>query len=1026
MIDINTYRQRIGSFKQPGQRKSKISNLRTKGKVNPSSFRNILHFLVVLLALTLSVSFHTEPENQVNYGKELQSHSISSHSTQKENLYNQVLSSAQPQLVLENNFYARCTYGNRNNRGIKLSHWNAGSAHLPNKLDEIESVISRHHPLIFGISESNLHKKHQLQDVQIQDYELITAETLDNPKLQYSRVVVYKHSSIVGKVRSDLMNNEFSSIWLECGLPNKKKFLVCNFYREWQYLGQGADKSSLDVKQQLSRWVSFIDQFERALDTGMEIYCLGDANLDFLTWTKTDLNPQHRSVKQKPLIIAIFDRILSRGVKQLVTTFTHSWPGQENSGLDHFYTNAPGKVSSLQILNEGHSDHKIIHAVRVSKSIKSQARYVKKRSYKNFDENAFMEEVKKTSWWEVYSCEDANEAAAIFTTKLSKILDRHAPVRTFQTRTNFAPWLSEETKHLMKDRDRAQLWASSTQNQTDWASYRVLRNKITKRLKSEKKDWQKNKLEECSNESGKLWANIKGWLNWSSSSTPSQLFHEGRMETSPISIASIMNHFYIEKVQTIRAELPEARVDPLQELRKQMRNSRSRFTIKPVHPDLILQILTSLRNSKATGVDHVDTFVLKMIKNEITPAITHIVNLSIRSSRFPNIWKHSKIIPLFKPGAKDKLSTKSYRPVALLPVVSKVLERVVFMQIVEYMDKNKLFHPNHHGFRLLHSTTTAMIQMYDTWVEAIDRGEMAGVTLIDQSAAFDCVDHGILKDKLKLYGFDEAALGWIEDYLASREQSCYVESFLSPALPVSVGVPQGSILGPLIYCIFTNDFPETVHGGDCTMEPMETDMRPLPQYRCHCVECGGVAVYADDSTYTASDSDQDKLSEKLSEKFEIMADYLTANRLKVNSDKTHLMVMTTQQYRRLHPTTVSITTEAGVIEATQVERLLGAFIHQDMKWTEYIRNNDNSLLHCLNQRLGALKKVSRSASFQARLTVANGIFMSKLIFMIALWSGCQEFLINSLQVCQNKAARVVTKRDFSTPIKQLLKECGWR
>ena len=146
--------------------------------------------------------------------------------------------------------------------------------------------------------------------------------------------------------------------------------------------------------------------------------------------------------------------------------------------------------------------------------------------------------MRKTSWWAVYSCEDANEAAEIFTSKLNKILDRHAPVKTFQTRTNFAPWLSDETKQLMKERDRAQLWASSTHNQTDWASYRAFRNKVTKRLKSEKKDWQKRKLEECSNESGKLWANIKGWLNWSSSSTPSKLFHEGRMETSPISIAS--------------------------------------------------------------------------------------------------------------------------------------------------------------------------------------------------------------------------------------------------------------------------------------------------------------------------------------------------------------------------------------------------------------------------------------------------------------------------------------------------------
>ena len=264
-----------------------------------------------------------------------------------------------------------------------------------------------------------------------------------------------------------------------------------------------------------------------------------------------------------------------------------------------------------------------------------------------------------------------------------------------------------------------------------------------------------------------------------------------------------------------------------------------------------------------------------MIKNEITPAITHIVNLSIKTSVFPTLWKHSKVIPLFKPGAKDKLNAKSYRPVALLPVASKVLERVVFLQIVEYMDKNKLFHPNHHGFQSLHSTTTTMIQMYDTWVEALEKSEMAGVAMIDQSAAFDCVDHVILKAKLELYGFNKEALAWMEDYLADRRQSCHVESFTSPSLAVSVGVPQGSILGPLIYCIFTNDFPETVHGTDCQVRPAETDT--LPQFRCHCKICGGIAVYADDSTYSVSDKNQENLSDKLSENFSLMADYLTAN-----------------------------------------------------------------------------------------------------------------------------------------------------
>ena len=234
---------------------------------------------------------------------------------------------------------------------VHRMHGFAGPAHLPNKLDQVEQVISCYSPHIFGISEANLFAKHNINEVQMKDYELITAKTMENPRLQYSRVVVYKHSSIISKVRTDLMSEEFSSIWIECGLPRKRKFLVCNLYREWQYLGQGEDRSSLDVNNQLARWLIFIDQFERALATGLEVYCLGDVNIDFLTWTKTDLDPQHKTVKLKNLISVLFDRILSQGVKQLITTATHSWPGQEDSGLDHFYTKFPlFKFSSLAIL----------------------------------------------------------------------------------------------------------------------------------------------------------------------------------------------------------------------------------------------------------------------------------------------------------------------------------------------------------------------------------------------------------------------------------------------------------------------------------------------------------------------------------------------------------------------------------------------------------------------------------------------------------------------------------------------------
>ena len=137
-----------------------------------------------------------------------------------------------------------------------------------------------------------------------------------------------------------------------------------------------------------------------------------------------------------------------------------------------------------------------------------------------------------------------------------------------------------------------------------------------------------------------------------------------------------------------------------------------------------------------------------------------------------------------------------------------------------------------------------MLQLYDSWVEAIEKGEMSAVVMIDQSAAFDCVDHNILRDKLALYGFDPDALAWIESYMSERKQSCHVEGFTSCPLSVSVGVPQGSILGPLMYCIFTNDFPEVVQEEDCHPGDAETPTK----YRTHCRRCGGVTIYADDST----------------------------------------------------------------------------------------------------------------------------------------------------------------------------------
>ena len=590
-----------------------------------------------------------------------------------------------------------------------------------------------------------------------------------------------------------------------------------------------------------------------------------------------------------------------------------------------------------------------------------------------------------------------------------------APIKTFQTTSKYCPWLTEQTKSLIQERNRAQELLSENKTNENLEKFKSLRNKVTNRLKNDKTQWQKQKLEKCNNDPGKLWKNILGWLNWCSSGSPSKLYHAGQIITSPARLAEIMNNFFVNKIATIRQGLPSQTDDPLRTLQKIMKDSDSVFSLSCVHPDTVKKIILSLKNSKSCGIDTIDTYILKLIVDDILPAVTHIVNISIQQSTFPSLYKMAKVIPLFK--KDDPLLPKNYRPVAILCIISKVIERVVFIQIVEYMNRNELFHPNHHGFRAHHSTTTAMVQMYDSWVQAVDKGELAGVCMLDMSAAFDVVDHEILLDKLKLYGFDKTSLKWMEDYLSGRSQAVYIDGSLSPFLPVDVGVPQGSILGPLCYVLFTNDLPETILDTSSHVH--------WSHLTTHCAECGGLCCFADDSTYSVSSNDQGILEQKLNERYSILANYMGNNKLKLNDDKTHLLIMTTKQKQRIINIDVKINTPTEEIKPIKSEKLLGIFIQDDLKWTDYLQNNEKSLIKQLTTRLNALKMISYVASFKVRLMIANGIFSSKLIFQISLWGGTEEYLLNSLQIVQNRAARFVTRRDRYTPVVELLRQCGW-
>ena len=375
-------------------------------------------------------------------------------------------------LVIDDyNFLARYKYGNRRGAGIKLCHWNKGSAFLINSMNEIEATIAEYKLHILGISESNFHSHHRIEDVQIENYNLYLADTLNNPNLNVSRVAVYVHKDIVVKERRDLMTDNFSSVWLEVGLRRQKKFLVANIYRDWKYQGQG-NRESGTIAAQLSRWESFLQKWELAIAAGNEIHVMGDTNLDYLDFHKDVHQVQDHAARLRPLTHALQDLAVPNGFLQLIPNATGIWSGQEPSLLDHHWTNKPEKITNVHTFYQGASDHKLIFSIRHTKASISKPRLIRKRCFKDFDPGKFIEAVQKITWLEVYLTEDVDIAVEIVTKKLTEILDMLAPVKTLQTRTNYAPWLSGATKEKIKQRNEAQIKAARTKKQSDWKNIR--------------------------------------------------------------------------------------------------------------------------------------------------------------------------------------------------------------------------------------------------------------------------------------------------------------------------------------------------------------------------------------------------------------------------------------------------------------------------------------------------------------------------------------------------------------------------
>ena len=443
-----------------------------------------------------------------------------------------------------------------------------------------------------------------------------------------------------------------------------------------------------------------------------------------------------------------------------------------------------------------------------------------------------------------------------------------------------------------------------------------------------------------------------------------------------------------------------------------------------------LNLINKLGNSTAHGNDGIDAIALKAVAEDIAAPLNYIINLSIQSATFANKWKIGKVIPLWKGKGKDKLEPSSYRPVSMLPTVSKLVEKSVQEQIVRHMEGEHLWNTNHHAYKINHSTTTALSQLTDMIFEAGDRNEIAVAMSIDESAAFDCINHSVLSKKLDLYNFSATTKAWIKSYLDYRSQFISIGAHRSSFKNIKCGIPQGSILGPTIFNIYVNKLPDIVND----FESCSSDAHESTEYlfNVNCRYCGGLPCYADDAVYYVSSKSREWNQDRIKVILDRLTVFLNANYLTVNKSKTVLQEFMLKQKRcKINGSPPQLTTflengDVKIVHALKSCNSLGGTLQNDLQWREHIETGENSLLSAVRKKLGALKYLGGGGiPRKSKLMLANGLILSKILYLLPLYGGTQIKYLRKIQVTMNNTIRFVTGMGRRTSTLTLMREVNW-
>ena len=810
------------------------------------------------------------------------------------------------------------------------------------------------------------------------DYDVICLNETNLPHANISDLNLNGFQSIIRKDRNDRQGGGVGLyVANHLGVTRRQDLKLPGIELLWVVLKAGINKVLLGVcyrppNSTRTFWDKLQDSLDLAKQSGFnDIIVAGDLNADFNTREGGKLkyfcnsNNMHLHINEPT-------RITNRSA----------------TVLDQFLSNCPELVTETKVLPPlSNCDHCVITTtLKFSNSFERKATYHRQIwLYSKADFSKFRNELSLADWESCFETDDPSISATKWTELFLNIAHRVLPYKNVLIRPHDKKFFNSELRRLRRKKLKKHHEAKTKNTTAAWDAFRQVRNEYNDLVDKCKRDAKQKELDSLKDPDlhPKKWWNIaSSVLNKRSISVYPPLQAGGDLVTGSKEKAEVFNDHFISFSSLDNSDKNIPLEQPF------LQASLDNIVLQQQE---VLDLLKNLKTGKSPGPDSVTTKLLKEAGIGIVPSLTKLFNLSLSKGVFPQCWKQANVLPLHK--KDDKSTITNYRPVSLLSCTSKIFEKAVFKHIYNYLRDNRLISIRQSGFIPGDSTICQLIHLYHMFADALDKKQDIRVVFCDISKAFDRVWHRGLLSKLHKNGISGNLLTWFENYLQERKQRVVIDGQSSAYQTVPAGVPQGSVLGPLLFFIYINDITSVVNSE--------------------------IRLFADDTTlYVTVDNDPTAAAQVLNKDLENMSRWADQWLVKFSPPKTETLYITKKKKKLQKP---PLSMDGQLIREVKSHKHLGVTLSNDLSWNEHITNISASA----NRLLDVLNAFKYSLDRKSLERIYFSYVRPKLEYGAALWDNIPDYLVDLLEQVQIRAAKIICGATNRTSHALIYQEIGW-